>query len=65
MSLKPIIRNIRASGMTVKGWALKRGFEYQTVIKVLNGYTGKRRIGITKDILDALKEDGFFLEDAA
>lgn len=64
MSLKPTIRNIRTSGMTVKGWAKNRGFEYQTVIKILNGYTGKRRIGVTEDILEALKADGYFEESA-
>lgn len=65
MSLKPTIRNIRKAGMTVKGWTEKNKYPYQTVIKILNGYVGKRRIGLTHEILKKLKKDGFFEEDAA
>lgn len=65
MSLRPTIRNIRAAGMTVKGWANKHGFQYQTIIKVLHGHTGKRRIGTTLEILNQLKKDGYLEEDAA
>lgn len=64
VNLKPTIKNIRKSGLTVKGWAGKRGYKYQTVVKVLNGFTGKRRIGTTADILKQLKEDGFYEEAA-
>lgn len=51
--------------MTVKGWTEKNKYPYQTVIKILNGYVGKRRIGLTHEILKKLKKDGFFEEDAA
>lgn len=63
MGLKPTIKNIRSSGMTVRWWAAKRGFAYQTVVKVLNGFSGKRRIGTTERILKSLKKDGFYEED--
>jgi len=63
VNLKPTIKNIRGS-TTVKLWAAKRGFQYQTVVKVLNGFVGKRQIGITADILNALKEDGYYEEAA-
>lgn len=62
LSLKPTTRNIRDSGLTVKGWAKKHGYKYQTVVKVLNNFTGKRRIGITENILAELKKDGFLEE---
>ena len=51
--------------MTVKGWAAKRKFNYQTVIKVLNGFAGKRQIGVTAAILSQLKKDGFYEEGKA
>ncbi len=60
--LTPTIKNIRSVGMTVKGWSTKRGFRYQTVVKVLNGFAGKRKIGVTADILNALKKDGYYEE---
>lgn len=63
MSLRPTIRNIRASGLTVKGWCAKHGYPYQTVIKILNGYVGKRRIGLTLEVLNRLKKDGHYEED--
>lgn len=63
MSLKIAVKNIKASGMTVKGWAAKRGFRYQTTVKVIGGYVGKRRIGISGEIVRALNEDGFLRKE--
>lgn len=64
MNLKPTIKNIRDSGLTVKGWAVKNGFRYQTVVKVLNGHAGKRQIGITAEMVKKLKRDRFYEESA-
>lgn len=63
--LKESIKCIRAEGKTVRGWADRNGFVYQTVIKVIHGYTGKRQIGMTLDIIDALKRDGYLKEEEA
>lgn len=64
MSLKPCIRRIRESGRTVKGWSIGNGFSYQTVVKLLHDKAGKRRIGISAQILEQLKIDGLYEEAA-
>jgi hypothetical protein len=56
--LKKCIGEIRKT-TTVRLWAEKNGFKYQTVIKVLHGYAGKRQIGVAAEIVDALNRDGF------
>lgn len=62
MSAALIIKNVRGAGMTVKGWSALRGFRYQTVVKVLDGFAGKRKIRMATEILDALKTDGYYEE---
>lgn len=50
---------IQSRGMTLRGWARLNGFNPQTVAAVIGGFTGSRKIGVTADILAALKRDGF------
>lgn len=62
-NLKDCIKAIRGK-TTVKIWAEGHGFNYQTVIKVLNGYAGKRQVGVSREIIEALEADGY-LRDVA
>lgn len=50
---------IKSKGMTLRGWARLNGFNPQTVSAVIGGFMGIRKIGVTADILNALKRDGF------
>lgn len=59
MKLENVTKNIRGAGLTVKEWAVNNGFKPYTVRAVIGGFTGVRRIGITSDILSALRRDGF------
>lgn len=63
-ALKQAVSEIRKK-TTVKIWAADKGFNYQTVVKVLNNCTGKRQIGITQDIIEALKKDGYLVRGEA
>jgi len=63
MTLNLTAKKIRSKGLTVKAWAAQHGYPYQTVIKVLHGYTGKRSASLALEILDRLRTDGF-LEEA-
>lgn len=62
-NLRGCIAEIRKT-TTVKLWAERRAFKYHTVIKFLHGEAGKRQIGVSGEILKALREDGF-LDKAA
>ncbi len=64
MTMKATIHNIRKD-TTVKIWAAKHGFNYQTVIKVFNGFVGKREIGIAGEIIEQARKDGYLEKDAA
>ena len=57
-SLRGCVPKIRET-TTVKIWAERNSFRYATVIKVLHGEAGKRQIGVTAEILAALKRDGY------
>ena len=63
INLKPSRDLIRAK-TTITIWARENGFNYQTVVKVLNNFSGKRRIGVALEIVEKLKADGFYAEAA-
>lgn len=64
---KAMLRNCSTlirKNVTLKTWAEKKGFKYSTLAKFLAGHCGKRQIGISADILAALRADGY-LDGAA
>ena len=44
---------------TLKLWALKKGFHPDTVVKFLCGFSGKRQLGVSGEIIAALRADGY------
>ena len=57
---KKVRQNIRASGMTISGWARVNGFSIDTVKNVLYrswglGHHGEK----SQEIIDQLREDNF------
>lgn len=56
--LKKSSENIRKV-TTLRIWVKNHGFCYATVTQLLGGYSGKRQIGKSAEIIAALRKDGY------
>jgi hypothetical protein len=67
-SLSPISKKIRRSGFTLRYWAKKHGFNYQTTCHITAGTGGNiygpAGLGESGRIVQQLKKDGFWVEPA-
>jgi len=61
----PLSKQFREKCINMTAWAEKNGISKELLSQIASGKLKGKRNGLTKQIIEKLKEEGFTLEDVA